>query len=178
MKKEIAVFAGGCFWCTEAVFNILKGIISAKPGYTGGTVANPTYEQVSSEKTGHAEAIHIEFNADEIGYKDLLTVFFASHDPTQLNRQGADIGEQYRSAIFYSNDDQKKVADEYIEELKMGGLPVVTKLEEFTKFYEAEDYHKNYFEKNKNERYSKAIITPKLEKVQRRFQDLLKENRK
>lgn len=175
---EKAVFAGGCFWCTEAVFNILKGITSAKPGYTGGTVANPTYEQVSSEKTGHAEAVQIEFNPKEISYKDLLTIFFASHDPTQLNRQGADIGEQYRSAIFYADESQKKAAEDYIDELKMGGTPVVTKLEEFTKFYEAENYHKNYFEKNKSERYSKAIITPKIEKVQRRFQELLKENRK
>jgi len=122
--------------------------------------------------------IQVEFNPKEINYKDLLTIFFASHDPTQLNRQGADIGEQYRSAIFYSDENQKKAAEEYIEELKMGGLPVVTKLEEFTKFYEAENYHKNYFEKNKNERYSKAIITPKIEKIQRRFQELLKDKRK
>jgi len=175
---ESAIFAGGCFWCTEAVFNILRGIISAKPGYTGGTVANPTYEEVSSEKTGHAEAIRIEFNPDEISYKDLLTVFFASHDPTQLNRQGSDIGEQYRSAIFYVDEEQKEKAEEYIDEMKRGGIPVVTKLEEFTKFYEAEDYHKNYFEKNKNERYSRVIISPKLEKIQRKFQDLLKEKRK
>jgi peptide-methionine (S)-S-oxide reductase len=176
--KEVAVFAGGCFWCTEAVFKILKGIISAKPGYTGGTVSNPTYEQVSSEKTGHAESIKIEFNPNEISYRDLLTVFFASHDPTQLNRQGADIGEQYRSEIFYMNEDQKKEAEKYIDELKMSGIPVVTKLENYTNFYEAEDYHKNYFEKNKNERYSKVIISQKLEKIQRRFQDLLKADKK
>ena len=175
---EKAVFAGGCFWCTEAVFNILKGVISAKPGYTGGTVPNPTHEQVSSEKTGHAEAIQIEFDPKEISYKDLLTIFFASHDPTQLNRQGADIGEQYRSSIFYANDEQKEDAQDYIGELKMGGVPVVTKLEALTKFYEAEDYHKNYFEKNKSEKYSEAIIAPKIEKVQRRFQELLKENSK
>lgn len=176
--KKVAVFAGGCFWCTEAVFNMLNGIISAKPGYTGGTVKNPTYEQVSSEETGHAEAIQIEFNPEKISYKDLLTIFFASHDPTQMNRQGADIGEQYRSAVFYVDEEQKEMAEEYIDELKSGGIPVVTKLEAFTTFYEAEDYHKNYFEKNKDARYSRVIISPKLEKVQRRFQDLLKEKRK
>jgi len=177
MEKETAVFAGGCFWCTEAVFNTLKGIISAKPGYSGGDVAHPTYEEVSSGETGHAEAILIEFNPEEISYKDLLTVFFASHDPTQANGQGADIGEQYRSAIFYMNEEQEKEARAYIDELKAEGIPVVTQLEAFTAFYDAEDYHKNYFENNKNAAYSRAVISPKLQKVQGRFQNLLKQHR-
>ena len=178
MNKEVAVFAGGCFWCTEAVFNQLNGIISAKPGYSGGDVVNPTYEEVSSGETGHAEAIQIEFNPEEISYKDLLTVFFASHDPTQLNRQGADVGEQYRSAIFYMNEGQQKQAQEYIDELKAEGIDVVTQLEESSAFYEAEDYHKNYFERNKNAAYSQAVISPKLEKVQEQFQNLLKTHHK
>jgi len=175
---ERAVFAGGCFWCTEAVFNMLRGIVSAKPGYAGGTTENPTYEEVCAGIGGHAEAVEIEFDPAEISYRDLLTVFFASHDPTQLNGQGPDVGEQYRSAIFYINDAQKEGAQKYIDELKADGIQVVTQLEPFIAFYESEDYHKNYFEHSKTSGYSQKIIAPKVGKVQKQFQELLKENRK
>jgi len=176
-NKEIAVFGGGCFWCTEAVFKDLKGVISVMPGYSGGTVENPTYEQVCEGTTGHAEVIKIEFNPEEISYRDLLTVFFATHDPTTINRQGNDIGEQYRSVIFYENEGQKKEAEAFIKELnssnKKGGR-IVTEVGPLSGFYEAEDYHKNYYEKNQSQPYCQLIINPKLEKVQKDFAELLK----
>ena len=174
---KIAVFGGGCFWCTEAVFKMLKGIISVLPGYAGGTVLNPTYGQVARGKTGHAEVIRIEYDPARISYRDLLTVFFATHDPTALNRQGADIGPQYRSVIFYSDEEQKKEAEKFIKELNASspeGRPIVTAIEPLTDFYEAEDYHKNYYAKNAGNPYCEVVINPKLQKVQEKFAELLK----
>ena len=171
-----AVFGGGCFWCTEAVFKSLKGISSAVPGYSGGYVENPTYEQVSRGETGHAEATKIEFDPGIISYGELLTVFFATHDPTTLNRQGSEVGTQYRSAIFYENESQKQEAEEFIKKLNVetGGRGV-TELVKFEKFYPAEDYHKNYYETHKDQPYCELVIAPKLEKVREKFRDLLKE---
>lgn len=176
-SHEIAVFGGGCFWCTEAVFNSLKGVISTEPGYTGGVVLNPTYEQVSSGKTGHVESIRIEFDAEIVSFRDLLTVFFYSHDPTTLNRQGNDIGTQYRSVIFYNNPAQQKEAIDFIEELKNGKAydrPIVTAIEPLKVFYVAEDYHQKYYEAHIDAPYCELIIAPKLEKLQARFKELVK----
>lgn len=179
MNKNIqsAVFAGGCFWCTEAVFQDLKGVISVMPGYTGGSMDNPTYERVSGGNTGHAEAIKIDFDQDIINYDDLLSVFFNTHDPTTLNRQGNDVGTQYRSAIFYTNEEQKIKAENIIKELnhnKAYDKPVVTEVKKFERFFEAEDYHKNYYKNNKQAGYCQIIIAPKLEKLQKRFNNLIK----
>jgi len=174
---KIAVFGGGCFWCTEAVYRELKGVKNVTVGYTGGTVEKPTYDMVCSGKTGHAEAVQIEFNPSEISYKDLLTVFFATHDPTMRNRQGNDVGKQYRSVIFYANDGQKEDAREYVEDLKRDGVfgkPIVTELEPLEKFYPAEDYHQRYFEKNPEKAYCQIVIGPKIEKLQKKFAELLK----
>ncbi|MES2437069.1 MAG: peptide-methionine (S)-S-oxide reductase MsrA [Patescibacteria group bacterium] len=177
--KEIAVFGGGCFWCTEAVFKMLKGVIIVAPGYAGGTTENPSYDQVCGGKTGHAEVIHILFNPTQIQYKDLLTVFFASHDGSTLNRQGNDIGTQYRSIILYTNDEQKKVAEDFISEINTSnqdGKSLVTEVVPLTTFYPAENYHEDYYANHKNEPYCQVIINPKLEKVQKQFQALLKNN--
>ena len=176
-NNEIAVFGGGCFWCTEAVFKMLKGVSNVLPGYAGGKTKNPTYEEVSSGNTGHTECIQIEFNPTEIKYTDLLTVFFGSHDPTTLNRQGNDIGTQYRSAIFYTTPEQKNIANNFIKELndsnKMG-KPIVTEVVPLETFYVVENYHKDYYNKNKEAGYCQLIINPKLEKVQKNFVSLLK----
>lgn len=174
MDKEVAVFGGGCFWCTEAVFQRLDGVISAQPGYAGGTTKNPTYEDVSSGETGHAEVIKIGYNPAKISYEDLLTVFFATHDPTTLNRQGNDVGTQYRSIILYSNDEQKEKAEKFIKELNKVGDEVVTELKTLDTVYPAEDYHKNYYEKNKDKAYCQVVISPKLEKLEKKFKELLK----
>lgn len=168
---EKAVFGGGCFWCTEVVFKKLKGVELVLPGYSGGTEEDATYEKVSSGTTGHAEVTYVEFDPKEISYRDLLTVFFASHDPTTVNRQGNDVGPQYRSVIFYTNEEQKKEAEELIRDLGEG---IVTELEPFKEFYEAEDYHKNYYESHKDAPYCQIIINPKLEKVEKKFANLLK----
>lgn len=176
-NTEIAVFAGGCFWCTEALFKSLKSVISAIPGYTGGNTDNPSYEEVSGGKSGHAEAVKIEYDPSVISYEDLLSVFFNTHDPTELNRQGADVGPQYRSAIFYTSPEQKKTAENLIEELgrkEAYDKPVVTKVEPFKRFFEAEDYHKNYYESHKDAPYCQIVIAPKLEKLNERFTNLLK----
>ncbi len=181
MNKEIAVFGGGCFWCTEAIFKMIKGIISAEPGYAGGTTSNPTYEQVSSGRTGHAEVTRIEFDPLVISYDQLLTVFFGTHDPTTLNQQGADIGTQYRSIILYANEDQKDKAEKYIEDLQSSnksGRPIVTEVKPLGEYYPAEDYHKNYYANHKDERYCELVINPKLEKVQMKFRELLADSSK
>lgn len=180
-KTETAVFGGGCFWCTEAVFGILRGIHSVMPGYAGGTKENPTYEDVCSGRSRHAEVIKIEFDPAQISYRDLLAVFFGSHDPTTLNRQGADVGEQYRSAVFYTSDDQKRQAENMIQEINEShpdGSPVVTEVRPLEKFYPAEDYHRDYYAKNKDAPYCQVVINPKLEKVQKRFAELLSEKNK
>src|SRR3954471_19312457 len=156
MAEEVAVLAGGCFWCTEAVFLDVVGVKSVESGYTGGTVANPTYKQVCGGDTGHAEAIRVTFDPNQLSYDDLLEVFFATHDPTQLNRQGNDVGTQYRSVIFYASDEQKQEAESIIKELEEAhaySQPIVTTLEPLGKFYEAEDYHKNYYERNQGQPY-------------------------
>lgn len=176
MNRAVAVFAGGCFWCTEAVFLKLRGVSSVLPGYTGGHVQNPTYEQVSSGTSGHAEAIKFEFNPEEISYRDLLEVFFATHDPTTLNQQGNDIGPQYRSAIFYADAKQKQLAEKIVielEEAKAYPNPIVTTTEPLGEFYEAEDYHKNYFERNQGQPYCQVIIAPKLKKFKEKFASLI-----
>ena len=175
--REKAVFGGGCFWCTEAVFKMLKGVEKVLPGYAGGTVPNPTYTQVSSGKTGHAEVIYIEYDSDKISYRDLLTIFFASHDPTTVNRQGNDVGTQYRSVIFYTTEAQKTEAEKFISEINVSnskGALMVTEVELLSKFYEAENYHKDYYENNKTAPYCQIVINPKLEKVQKDFAKLLK----
>lgn len=178
-KTETAIFGGGCFWCTEAVFKMLKGVSSVVPGYAGGTKPNPTYNEVNSGKTGHAEVIEIKFDPSVITYKDLLTVFFGSHDPTTLNRQGNDIGTQYRSVIFYTHDDQKNTAEAFIANLNNSsaeGEPIVTELEPLDIFYVAENYHHDYFARNKEAPYCQVIINPKLDKVQKQFAELLAEH--
>ena len=174
---QTAVFGGGCFWCTEAVFKMLKGVLSVLPGYAGGNTENPTYEEVSRGNTGHAECTKVEFNPDEISYRDLLTVFFGSHDPTTLNRQGADVGSQYRSVIFYTTLEQKKIAEDFISGLNSSnaeGKPIVTEVLPVGEFYMAENYHKDYYERNKEAAYCELVINPKLEKVVKEFGELLK----
>lgn len=188
-RLEKAVFAGGCFWCTEAVFKMLKGVQSVVPGYTGGTVKNPTYEQVCSGETGHAEAVEVIYNSpqqqskarygaqQQITFRDLLTVFFATHDPATQNRQGNDVGTQYRSAIFYTTPEQKKEAEDFIKEINVSnklGKPAVTEVAPLDVFYPAEDYHRDYFATHPGNPYCELVINPKLEKVQKEFAELLK----
>jgi peptide-methionine (S)-S-oxide reductase len=173
---EIAVFAGGCFWCTEAVFERLKGVFSVMPGYTGGTVRNPRYEQVCTGRTGHAESIRIEFDPAQVSYHDLLSVFFATHDPTSLNRQGADVGTEYRSAIFYTTEEQKQVAEAYIKELDEHlSRKVVTEVVPLGEFFEAEDYHQQYYDNNAFAPYCQFVVEPKLHKLYKNFGEMLKQ---
>lgn len=176
-NEEIATLAGGCFWCTEAVFLDLKGVKSVTSGYIGGTNKNPTYEEVSSGYSGHAEAIQIIFDPSMITYAELLEIFFATHDPTTLNRQGADSGTQYRSEIFYHNENQKKTSEAYIALMtseKTFADPIVTKISPATQFYVAENYHQNYYNQNKNQSYCRYVITPKMDKLQSKFKSKLK----
>jgi peptide-methionine (S)-S-oxide reductase len=176
MKEEIAVIGGGCFWCTEAVFAELKGVLAVNPGYAGGHTENPTYRQVCSDNTGHAEVIQVRFDPDQITYHRLLEVFFAAHDPTTLNRQGADRGTSYRSIILYADDDQKKQAEAYIRQLDGSGSlgsPIVTEVARLEKFYEAEADHKQYYRNNPAAMYCQIVIRPKVEKVRREFADQL-----
>ncbi len=174
---EVAIVAGGCFWCTEAVFLELKGVYKVVPGYIGGEMPNPTYKAICTGQTGHAEAIQIEFNPIDISYEELLEVFFATHNPTTLNRQGNDIGTQYRSEIFYTNENQKQIAEDYIKLLTEENIfesPIVTTVSEATTFYVAEDYHHNYYNGNKEQGYCSFMIAPKIEKVKKVFKDKLK----
>lgn len=173
-----ATVAGGCFWCTEAIFQRLKGVSSALPGYSGGHVENPTYEQVISGNTGHAESVQIEFDPNKIPYERLLEIFFYTHDPTTPNQQGNDIGPQYRSVIFYHSAEQKSESEEFIDKLKRDGVfqrPIVTSVEPFEKFYTAEDYHKNYFERNQDAPYCTYVIGPKLKKLLNKFDSSIKD---
>ncbi len=175
--KEIATLAGGCFWCLEAVFDQLKGVESVESGYSGGHVANPTYRQVCSETTGHAEAIQVGFDPEVISYTDILNVFFSIHDPTTLNRQGNDVGTSYRSAIFYHDEAQKAMAELVIQEFtnqKLWTDPIVTELKKFEKFYLAEDYHQEYFANNANQPYCRVVVAPKVAKFRKLFFDRLK----
>ncbi|MSU74167.1 peptide-methionine (S)-S-oxide reductase [Candidatus Kaiserbacteria bacterium] len=174
--NEVAVFGGGCFWCTEAVFKMLKGVTAVVPGYAGGDTPNPSYEAVCSGRTGHAEVTRIEYDPAQVSFTTLLTVFFATHDPTTLNRQGADVGTQYRSTIFYTTPTQKEEAEVFIHEIDAStkeGNPVVTEVTPLTNFYEAESYHKDYFARNPEQSYCNLIISPKVEKVQKQFATLL-----
>jgi peptide-methionine (S)-S-oxide reductase len=178
---KTATLAGGCFWCTEALFKRLKGVESYVPGYTGGNVENPTYEQVCSGTTGHAEAVQIQFDPEIISYEKLLEIFWHTHNPTTLNRQGNDEGPQYRSVIFYHNDNQKKAAEkskEEAEESKLYSDPIVTEIVPFKNFYEAEDYHKNYYDNNRNQGYCNFVIDPKIHKLLSEFSKEVKEEYK
>ena len=174
---ETATLAAGCFWCVEAVFDDLRGVEDVVSGYSGGHRDNPTYQEVCSETTGHAEVVQIKFDPEELSYRDLLRVFFTVHDPTQLNRQGNDIGTSYRSAIFYHSDEQKQVAEEVIKEITEAELydkPIVTEVKPFTKFWPAEDYHQEYFANNPSQPYCAAVVAPKVAKFRQKFAHRLK----
>ena len=179
MKKETAIFAGGCFWCTEAIFKALEGVTAVEPGYTGGEYPFPSYEQVCTGTTGHAEAVKIVFNPDKVSYEELLEIFFATHDPVTLNRQGNDTGTQYRSAIFYLNDNQKNTAEAYIRFLEKEQVyedRIVTEVSPAAEFYPAEDYHRNYLEQNPENPYCQFVVLPKVEKFRKLYKDKLKGN--
>lgn len=181
---ETAVFGGGCFWCTEAIFTRLKGVVSVESGYAGGHTINPTYEQVSAGDTGHAEAIEIKFNPSVIKFTDLLNVFFATHDPTTLNRQGNDAGTQYRSAIFYTSDQQHDEALGYIKKLEEEGVffsegaeaRIVTEIKPIDKFWPAESYHRRYYDQNQNKPYCQLVIRPKVAKLREKFAPFLRQD--
>jgi len=175
--KETITIGGGCFWCTEAVFNQLEGVESVISGYSGGGIANPTYREVTSGLTGHAEVIQLKFNPEVVSLSKLLEVFFRTHDPTSLNRQGADVGTQYRSVIFYHNEHQREIAEKVkalLNEQQIWEKPIVTEISAFEAFYKAEDYHQNYYEKNPSQGYCQFVIVPKLEKFKKLFSDLEK----
>lgn len=174
---ETATLAAGCFWCVEAVFDDLRGVEDVVSGYSGGHTENPTYREVCSETTGHAEVIQIKFDSAEISFKEILQVFFAVHDPTTLNRQGGDVGTSYRSAIFYHNEEQKRIAEEVIGEVTAEGVyddPIVTEVTAFDKFYPAENYHQEYFANNPNQPYCAAVVAPKVAKFRQKFLTRLK----
>ena len=172
---ETAVFAGGCFWCTEAIFEKLRGVTQVVSGYAGGSMENPDYMKVSGGKTGHAEAIQITYDSKEISFKDLLYVFLRTHDPTTLNKQGADEGTQYRSVIFYETLEQKKIAEEALKEVqKELSSPVVTEISKLEKFFEAEEYHQDFYKNNPDKMYCKLVIDPKIEKLKKDFSSYLK----
>lgn len=176
-KYEIATFGSGCFWCTEAIFEKLNGVQDVVSGYSGGNTLNPTYKEVSTGETGHAEVTQITFDPEIITFTELLEVFWQTHDPTTLNRQGNDVGTQYRSAIFYHNDEQKRLAAEFknkLEEEKIFNDPIVTEITKFDKFYPAENYHQDYYEQNKSQPYCSLVITPKVEKFKKVFNEKLK----
>ena len=176
-QTQIAVFGGGCFWCTEAIFERITGVISVMPGYAGGEFENPTYGDVCAGTTGHAEVIRVEFDPAQVSYRDLLTVFFSTHDPTTLNRQGHDVGSQYRSIILYAGETQHQEAKTFIADLNRSGAfgrPVVTELKQLSAFYEAEPYHRRYYSSNSGQPYCSIVITPKLEKLKSHFRQMLK----
>ncbi len=174
---EVATLGGGCFWCMEAVFSELEGVEKVESGYSGGATAHPTYEQVSTGTTGHAEVVQINFDPKVISFEEILEIFFAMHDPTTLNRQGSDVGTQYRSVIFYHNDEQKATAEQVIKkiaEAKIWDAPIVTQIEPFKAFYKAEDYHKDYFKKHPRQPYCRLVITPKIAKLREHYHKKLK----
>ncbi len=176
-KLQTAVFGGGCFWCLEAVFTRMAGVKSVESGYMGGRRPNPTYQQVCSGATGHAEVIRVTYDPDEISYSELLDVFFTVHDPTTLNRQGNDVGTQYRSVIFYSSEEQKREAEQAISEIDASHVfpdPVVTAVEPATEFYVAEDYHQNYYAQNSNQPYCRFVIEPKVRKAEKVFAEKMR----
>jgi peptide-methionine (S)-S-oxide reductase len=175
---EVATLGGGCFWCLEVVFEQLRGVQRVESGYSGGTAADPTYKQVCTGMTGHAEVVQVTFDPAVLSYREILEVFFATHDPTTLNRQGADVGTQYRSAIFYHSPEQRRVAEELIAELNAAGIwdrPIVTQVVPFEKFYRAEDYHQGYYRDNPEQGYCQVVINPKVAKFRKQFAGKLKQ---
>jgi peptide-methionine (S)-S-oxide reductase len=176
-RLEVATLGGGCFWCLEAVYVDIAGVNSVESGYAGGQVSNPTYEQVCTGRTGHAEVVQVTFDPSQISYRDILNVFFAIHDPTTLNRQGPDVGTQYRSVIFYHSPEQKQTAEEVMRSLEDGRIwssPIVTQLVPFTEFYPAEAYHRDYFARNQDQYYCNVVIAPKVAKFRKQHLDMLK----
>jgi peptide-methionine (S)-S-oxide reductase len=174
---ETATLAGGCFWCLEAVYDELKGVLDVVSGYSGGTVENPSYKQVVTGSTGHAEVVQVTYDPQQISFKDILAVFFTIHDPTTLNRQGADVGTQYRSAIFYHSTEQKEIAEDVIRELETEQVwenPIVTEITPFERFYLAEDYHQEYYAKNPGQGYCRVVIAPKVAKFRSKYFEKLK----
>jgi len=177
MTTELATLAGGCFWCLEAVFEQLRGVTKVVSGYSGGQVPNPSYEAVCTGTTGHAEVVQVTFDPDELSYRDLLRVFFTLHDPTTLDRQGGDMGTQYRSAIFYHDDEQRRTAEEVVRELEAEHVfddPIVTRIEPLQAFYPAEEYHREYYRRNPNQPYCRAVIAPKVAKLRSKYLEKLK----
>jgi peptide-methionine (S)-S-oxide reductase len=177
VQAEVATFGSGCFWCTEAVFQRLEGVLKVESGYAGGDIPNPTYKQVCTGETGHAEVTQITYDPRKVSFDELLEVFWKTHDPTTLNRQGADVGTQYRSVIFYHNDKQKELAEKYKKELDASGAwknPIVTEIAPFKAFYKAENYHQDYYDNNKMQPYCMFVIAPKLDKFEQVFKDKLK----
>jgi peptide-methionine (S)-S-oxide reductase len=177
VSLDVATLAGGCFWCIEGVFREVNGVENVVSGYTGGTTVNPTYEQVCTGKTGHAETVQVSFNPSKISYREILEIFFSIHDPTTLNRQGADIGTQYRSAVFYHNEQQKRVVEELIRELNKANLwdkPVVTQIVPLDTFYPAEEYHQEYFSRHPEQAYCQMVISPKIGKFRKQWTNYLK----
>lgn len=176
-KSEVATLGAGCFWCVEAIYQRLEGVEKVESGYSGGTVKNPSYEQVCTGRTGHAEVIQVTFDTKKLSYKELLQVFFKTHDPTTLNKQGADVGTQYRSAIFYHNDEQKKIAEQVKKETdaaKIWDDPIVTEISPYTEFYKADEYHQDYYNQNSFQPYCMMVINPKLSKFKKEFSNKLK----
>lgn len=176
-KTETVTLGAGCFWCVEAIFSRVNGVVKVESGYSGGHVVNPSYQEVCTGSTGHAEVVQVTFNPDIIPFAQILEIYFKTHDPTTLNRQGADIGTQYRSVIFYHTEEQKATAIEIKNQLDAAGIwssPIVTDIEPYKNFYKAENYHQNYYEGNKNQAYCRMVITPKLEKFEKVFSDYLK----
>ncbi len=179
-SMEVATLAGGCFWCLEAIFDELEGVEKVVSGYSGGKTANPSYKEVCGGRTGHAEAVQIVFDPKMISYREILALFFSMHDPTTLNRQGDDVGTQYRSVIFYHDDKQRAIAEQLIMELnaaKIWSSPIVTEVAPFSAFYPAEDYHQHYFKQNATQSYCQVVIAPKLEKFRKHYSDKLKNKR-
>lgn len=176
-ELEVATLAGGCFWCVEAIYEDVRGVVQAVSGYSGGHVPNPSYREVTTGETGHAESVNIYFDPREISYEDILYIFWRTHDPTTLNRQGADVGTQYRSAIFYHNDRQKEIAEASKKAMEQAGIypnPIVTEITAFTHFYPAEDYHQEYYRLNPGQGYCRLVIDPKVQKFRKQFKDKLK----
>ena len=175
---EVVTLAGGCFWCTEAMFDMLKGVVKVESGYSGGNVPSPSYEDVCTGDTGHAESIQITFDPSVVSYADLLRIFFTTHDPTTLNRQGADVGTQYRSAVFYHSPEQERVAKQVIEEFeksKVWKKPIVTEVVPYREFYKAEDYHQEYYSRNSRQPYCRVVIEPKIAKLREHYRERLKQ---
>lgn len=176
-EVEVATLGGGCFWCTEAVFNSIEGVLKVEPGYSGGRPEDANYGRVSTGRTGHAEVVQVTFDPEVITLREILEIYFATHDPTTLNRQGADVGPQYRSVVFYHDEEQKRIAEEIIERLdreRIWDNPIVTKVEPYEAFYRAEEHHMNYYKRNREQPYCRLVIDPKIIKLRERFKDKLK----